>query len=163
MRWAACCGIFTLVLVLAVLGIQLRLHSVTIQTCYTYFGTTLTHEMITLDSFGWSISCVWRINGVYILYAQAFAVVFMREGSSTFKLDGDGGWVLRRKDDGTWRRMCWLPYKRRQGGILSHYGDRVFIGAAGGCVTILDFSDAQTEAYAKAVAAMVLRTMLLDS
>jgi hypothetical protein len=76
MRWAACYGIFTLVLVLAVLGIQLRLHSVTIQTCYTYFSTTLTHEMITLDSFGWSISCVWRINGVYILYAQAFAVDF---------------------------------------------------------------------------------------
>jgi hypothetical protein len=31
--------------------------------------------------------------------------VFKREGSTDFKLDGDGGWVLRRKDDGTWRRM----------------------------------------------------------
>jgi hypothetical protein len=67
--------------------------------------------------------------------------VFKREGSTDFKLDGDGGWVLCRKDDGTWRRMCWLPYKRRQGGILEHHRDRVVIGAAGGCVTILDVLD----------------------
>jgi hypothetical protein len=69
-------------------------------------------------------------------------VVTKRESSTTFKLDGnDGGWVLRRKGDGTWRRMCWLPHKRRHEGRLDYHGDRLFIGAYAGCVTILDFLD----------------------
>jgi hypothetical protein len=69
-------------------------------------------------------------------------VVTERESSTTFKLDGDdGGWVLRRKGDGTWRRMCWLPHKRRHQGQLDYYGDRLVIGASTGYVTILDFSD----------------------
>jgi hypothetical protein len=112
-----------------------------------------------------SVRIVSAMSSLLIMYSCPWTDirVFMGEGSSTFKLDGDGGWVLRRKDDGTWRRMCWLPYKRRKGGILDHHGDRVFIGAAGGYVTILDFSDVWVEAYAKAVAAMVLRTMLLES
>jgi WD40 repeat protein len=64
------------------------------------------------------------------------------ERNIQFKLDGDDeGWVFRRKGDGTWRRMCWLPHKRRHRGNLDYHGDRLVIGASNGCVTILDFSD----------------------
>jgi hypothetical protein len=64
------------------------------------------------------------------------------ESSIAFKLQADG-WVCRRGDlNGPWRRMCWLPYKRRNGGrILTCHGQQVVIVAAGGVMTILDFSD----------------------
>jgi hypothetical protein len=52
------------------------------------------------------------------------------------------GWVLRRNLDGSWRRMCWLPYKRREyGTIKACYGQRIVICAKGGVLTILDFSN----------------------
>jgi hypothetical protein len=91
-----------------------------------------------------SVRIVSSTSSLLIIYFCPWSDIRLSkaEGSNNFKLDRDGGWVLRRKDDGTWRRMCWLPHKRRQGGILDHHEDRVVIGAAGGCVTILDFSDA---------------------
>jgi hypothetical protein len=68
--------------------------------------------------------------------------ISQRESNIHFKLDGDDrGWVYRRKGDGTWQRMCWLPHKRRHEGKLDYHGDRLVIGAASGWVTILDFSD----------------------
>jgi hypothetical protein len=52
------------------------------------------------------------------------------------------GWVLRRSLDGSWRRMCWLPYKRRKfGAIKACYGQRIVICAEHGVLTILDFSN----------------------
>jgi hypothetical protein len=66
-----------------------------------------------------------------------------RESRSVFKLSQPGeGWVFRRDLDGSWRRMCWLPHKRRNDGIiLACSGQQVAIGAQGGLMTILDFSD----------------------
>jgi hypothetical protein len=66
-----------------------------------------------------------------------------RESSNDFKLDeADDGWILRCGVSGSWRRMCWLPHKRRnEGKVLACYGERVVICARGGLLTILDFSD----------------------
>jgi hypothetical protein len=57
-----------------------------------------------------------------------------REQNAAFKLDNDReGWLLRRNADGHWRRMCWLPYKRRhEGTICACFGQKVVIGAKGG-------------------------------
>jgi hypothetical protein len=81
----------------------------------------------------------------YIIADQSF---FPQEtdqhgSSSAFKLDEvDKSWVLRRNLDGPWKRMCWLPYKRRKdGAIKACYGQRIVICAAGGVLTILDFSN----------------------
>jgi hypothetical protein len=65
------------------------------------------------------------------------------ESSSAFKLDEAGqGWVLRRNLDGPWQRICWLPHKRRKNGIIrACSGQRIVICAAGGVLTILDFSN----------------------
>jgi hypothetical protein len=62
--------------------------------------------------------------------------------SSIFKLDEAGeGWVLRRNLDGPWRRMCWLPHKRRENGTIhACSGQRIVISATSGLLTILDFS-----------------------
>jgi hypothetical protein len=57
-----------------------------------------------------------------------------------FQLD-DQGWLFRHDSDGIWRRVCWLPYKRRHKGEMANLGQRVCIGASSGVVTILDFSD----------------------
>jgi hypothetical protein len=69
--------------------------------------------------------------------------IHQRESSNAFKLDeSNEGWLLRRGVNGDWRRMCWLPYKRRRNGeVLTCYGQRVVIAAQGGLMTILDFSD----------------------
>jgi hypothetical protein len=66
-----------------------------------------------------------------------------REDYSGFMLDEAGeGWVLRRNLDGSWRRMCWLPYKRRENGrIAACYGQRIVVCARSGVLTILDFSN----------------------
>jgi hypothetical protein len=67
--------------------------------------------------------------------------LFQRESSGAFKLLPDG-WVLRQDRDGSWRRMCWLPYKRRgDGGVVTCSGQKLVITASGGLLTILDFSD----------------------
>jgi hypothetical protein len=64
------------------------------------------------------------------------------DGSSVvFKLDAGGGWVSRVALDGSPRRMCWLPHKRRHGGRIVWRGQKVVIGARSGLVTFLDFSD----------------------
>jgi hypothetical protein len=69
--------------------------------------------------------------------------IHQRESSSAFKIDEvDEGWLLRRDVDGDWRRMCWLPYKRRKDGVVrACFGQTVVICAWGGLITILDFSD----------------------
>jgi hypothetical protein len=81
----------------------------------------------------------------YIIADQSFFLqkTDQHESSSAFKLDEvDKGWVLRRTFDGPWQRMCWLPYKRRKDGVIrACYGQRIVICAAGGVLTILDFSD----------------------
>jgi hypothetical protein len=65
------------------------------------------------------------------------------ESSSAFKLDkAQKGWLLCLGADGDWRRMCWLPYQRRKKGkVLACCGQQVVIGAQGGLMTILDFSE----------------------
>jgi hypothetical protein len=65
------------------------------------------------------------------------------EISSAFKLDeADKGWLLRRDVEGSWRRMCWLPYKlRAYGEVIVCDRQRVVICTPGGLMTILDFSD----------------------
>jgi hypothetical protein len=69
--------------------------------------------------------------------------IHQRESSSAFKLDeAEEGWLLRRSADGDWRRMCWLPFKRRKDGeVLACYGQKVVIAVPDGLMTILDFSD----------------------
>jgi WD40 repeat protein len=63
------------------------------------------------------------------------------ESSRAFKLYRDG-WILCRNLDGPWRRMCWLPRKRRdQGVIRACFGQQIAVCAVGGLMTILDFSD----------------------
>jgi hypothetical protein len=67
--------------------------------------------------------------------------IYQRESSSAFKLHDDG-WVFRRDEGGSWRRMCWLPYKRRNNGkAYACFGQKVVVTASGGLLTILDFSD----------------------
>jgi hypothetical protein len=69
--------------------------------------------------------------------------IHQRESSSAFKLDeAKEGWLMRRGVDGDWRRMCWLPYKRRDNGFIGAcFGQKVVICAHAGLLTILDFSD----------------------
>jgi hypothetical protein len=63
--------------------------------------------------------------------------------SSVFNFDKAGeGWVLRRYLGGPWRRMCWLPHKRRSNGVIrASFGQQIVICAVGGVLTILDFSN----------------------
>jgi hypothetical protein len=66
--------------------------------------------------------------------------IYRRESSSAFKLHPDG-WVLSRNGGGSWRRMCWLPHKRRNDGkIYACSGQKIVITASWGLLTILDFS-----------------------
>jgi hypothetical protein len=58
-----------------------------------------------------------------------------------FELDEDQGWVSRIARDGSSRRMCWLPHKRRHDGRITWCGQKVVVGARSGLVTILDFSN----------------------
>jgi hypothetical protein len=65
-----------------------------------------------------------------------------RESSIAFELHQDG-WICRRHLNGTLRRICWLPYKRRNNGtMLACFGERLVIGAEHGLMTILDLSNA---------------------
>jgi hypothetical protein len=67
--------------------------------------------------------------------------IYQRESDSAFKLQPDG-WVLRQNGDGNWRRLCWLPHKRRDSGrILACYGQKIVIASMVGLLTILDCSD----------------------
>jgi hypothetical protein len=65
----------------------------------------------------------------------------LNESSDVFELDESQGWVSRIVLDDGWQRMCWLPHKRRHRGVMVCWGQKVVIGAKGGLVTILDFSD----------------------
>jgi hypothetical protein len=67
-------------------------------------------------------------------------VIDWNENSDIFYLDEREGWVFRLALDGTSRRMCWLPHKRRHSGQIAFWGQKLVIGAASGLVTILDFS-----------------------
>jgi hypothetical protein len=69
--------------------------------------------------------------------------IHQRESSSAFKLDeAKEGWLMRRGEDGGWRRMCWLPYRRRKYGVIrACFEQKVVICAYDGLLTILDFSD----------------------
>jgi hypothetical protein len=69
-----------------------------------------------------------------------------REFIGAFKLDeADNGWIWRRGVDDLWRRMCWLPYKRRHGGMIrACFGQKVVITAGSGLLTILEFPDLQS-------------------
>jgi hypothetical protein len=65
------------------------------------------------------------------------------ESVVNFKLDEHNtGWVFRLEPNGTWRRMCWLPHKRRGRGLaaMAFWGQRLAIGSDNGWTTILDFS-----------------------
>jgi hypothetical protein len=67
-------------------------------------------------------------------------VIDSNKSLATFILDPNEGWIFRLMLDGTRRRMCWLPHKRRDLGEIACWGQKVVIGAASGIVTILDFS-----------------------
>jgi hypothetical protein len=73
-------------------------------------------------------------------------IILDSNGSNpTFELDESTGWLSRLALDDSTRRMCWLPHKRGYGGRIACWGQKVVIGAHSGLVTILDFSDMQTE------------------
>jgi hypothetical protein len=69
--------------------------------------------------------------------------IHQHASSGAFKLDEAGeGWLLRRSADGDWRRMCWLPYKRRKNGrVIGCFGQKVVIAVLDGLMTILDLLD----------------------
>jgi hypothetical protein len=60
-------------------------------------------------------------------------------------LEANTGWISRRRADGAYRRVCWLPYERRDRGVIACWGERVCVGTASGMVTILDFSNFMTK------------------
>jgi hypothetical protein len=67
--------------------------------------------------------------------------LYQRESSCAFKLHPDG-WVFRQDGGGSWRRMCWLPHKRRNYGKIYECSEqKIVITANGGLLTILDFSN----------------------
>jgi hypothetical protein len=68
-------------------------------------------------------------------------VIESNKSSATFALGLIEGWVFRLTLDGTRRRMCWLPHKRRDKGEIAFWGQKMVIGAASGIITILDFSN----------------------
>jgi hypothetical protein len=78
---------------------------------------------------------------IYPSFCLADIQIAQLETSPGFELRKDG-WVMRRNLDGPWQRMCWLPYKRRNRGFIrACHEQRVVIGAQGGTMTILDFSN----------------------
>jgi hypothetical protein len=79
-----------------------------------------------------------------LIYRSRFLtelIIGSSDSATIFELDKSEGWVYRLTSDGTRRRMCWLPHKRRCSGEIASSGQKVVIGAASGIVTILDFSD----------------------
>jgi hypothetical protein len=88
--------------------------------------------------------CALTWSAISIAHHDSSTEIYtdQRESDIVFRLQDDG-WVSSRGDlNDRWRRMCWLPYKRRNGGIiLTRLGPRVVIVAPGGVMTILDFSD----------------------
>jgi SH3-like domain-containing protein len=46
-------------------------------------------------------------------------VVDSNQSNVTFDLDPTEGWVFRLMLDGTRRRVCWLPHKRRDRGEIA--------------------------------------------
>jgi hypothetical protein len=77
----------------------------------------------------------------YHCYPPTEIIIDSNERNAAFELDEDQGWVSRIARDGSSQRMCWLPHKRRNMACIAWSGQKVVIGAAGGIVTILDFSD----------------------
>jgi WD40 repeat protein len=54
----------------------------------------------------------------------------------------DSGWITVSQDDDNWHRVCWLPAERiSHWPQYAHHGEKVYIGARSGAVTILDFSN----------------------
>jgi hypothetical protein len=77
-----------------------------------------------------------------LLIHHSTEIIKDQNGSSvTFKLDESKGWVSRIALDGSLQRMCWLPVKRRHGGRIAWWGQKVIICAGSGLATVLDFSD----------------------
>jgi hypothetical protein len=74
-------------------------------------------------------------------YSPTEIIIDSNGSNPAFKLDANQGWVSRVALDGSLQRMCWLPHKRRHGGLIAWSGQKVVIGADSGIVTILDFSD----------------------
>jgi hypothetical protein len=56
-----------------------------------------------------------------------------------FNIDNDG-WISRLNMESVWQRVCWIPSDRRSDRVWASSGERVFIGAESGVITILDFS-----------------------
>jgi WD40 repeat protein len=68
-------------------------------------------------------------------------VVLVNQDSQDYFKLGNEGWLFRRDSHGIWRRICWLPYKRRDKCKIGNSGQRVCISTSSGVVTILDYSD----------------------
>jgi hypothetical protein len=77
----------------------------------------------------------------YHCYPPTEIIIDSNESNAAFELDQSQGWVSRIALDGSSRRMCWLPHKRRHKGFIAWSGEKVVVGAHSGIVTILDFSD----------------------
>jgi hypothetical protein len=77
----------------------------------------------------------------FIIFILLTEIVIRNESTATFDLDRTEGWVFRLSNDGTRRRMCWLPHQRRDGAKITSWGQKAVIGGVSGIVTILDFSN----------------------
>jgi WD40 repeat protein len=89
---------------------------------------------------GWCTFLMQVSRHSFIILIFLTEMVVGNESTATFELDRTDGWVFRLTNDGTRRRMCWLPHQRRDRANITSWGQKVVIGAAGGIVTILDFS-----------------------
>jgi WD40 repeat protein len=76
----------------------------------------------------------------FVILILLTEIVIGNESTATFDLDLTEGWVFRLTNDGTRRRMCWLPHQHRDRAKITSWGQKVVIGGASGIVTILDFS-----------------------
>jgi WD40 repeat protein len=89
---------------------------------------------------GWCTFSMQISRHSFIILILLTEIIIGNESTATFDLDRTEGWVFRLTNDGTCRRMCWLPHKRRDTGMIACRGQKLVIGAASGIVTILDFS-----------------------
>jgi WD40 repeat protein len=89
---------------------------------------------------GWCTFSMQISRHSFIILILLTEIIIGNESTATFDLDRTGGWLFRFTNDGTCRRMCWLPHQRWDRAEIACWGQKVVIGAASGIVTILDFS-----------------------
>jgi WD40 repeat protein len=90
---------------------------------------------------GWCALITKSLSLIHDHHSLTEIIMDSNKNNAAFQLDESQGWVFRIARDGSSRRMCWLPHKRRQEGCIAWSGQKVVIGAQSGIVTILDFPD----------------------